>query len=81
MKNIETWHFGDVVENQWASLDNPTRRGYFVRYIDRTGRLNPGRYAEITDSYGKFWECPVSDKLVRIAFSGITQTLPLKLGK
>jgi len=48
--------FGDVVENGWASDDNPTRRGFFVRAFKRAGRMNPGLTWEITDKLGKFWE-------------------------
>lgn len=48
--------FGDVVENGWASEDNPTRRGLFVRSFTRKGRMNPGLTWEITDGKGKFWE-------------------------
>lgn len=52
--------FGDTIENGWASEDNPTRVGIFVREGRRTGRLNPGRYFEVTDGNGKFWELPVT---------------------
>lgn len=48
--------FGDIVENGWASEDNPTRTGFFVREFRRTGKLNPGLTWEITDGKGKFWE-------------------------
>jgi len=24
--------FGDIIENEWASLDNPIRKGVFIRY-------------------------------------------------
>lgn len=48
--------FGDVVENGWASENNPTRRGYFVRSFVRRGRMNAGLTWEITDRKGKFWE-------------------------
>lgn len=47
--------FGDLVENGWASENNPTRRGFFVREYVRTGKLNAGRTWEITDRRGKFW--------------------------
>jgi hypothetical protein len=53
---IATPSFGDTVENGWASEDNPTRQGFFVREFKRIGRLNPGRTWEITDGRGKFWE-------------------------
>lgn len=51
--------FGDIIENGWASEDNPTRRGFFVREGRRTGRMNAGRYFEATDGAGKFWELPI----------------------
>lgn len=50
--------FGDIIENGWASEDNPTRAGFFVREGRRTGRMNAGRYYEVTDGAGKFWELP-----------------------
>ena len=53
---VKTPAFGDLVENGWASEDNPTRRGYFVRSFKRSGRMNPGVTWEITDKKGKFWE-------------------------
>jgi hypothetical protein len=53
--------FGDVIENGWASENNPTRRGYFVREFVRRGRLNPGRTWQITDGRGRFWEFKPSD--------------------
>lgn len=48
--------FGDVVENGWASEENPTRKGYFVRAFKRIGRMNPGLTWEVTDRAGRFWE-------------------------
>lgn len=47
--------FGDLVENGWASEENPTRRGFFVREIRNGAR----RTWEITDGNGKFWRCPL----------------------
>lgn len=59
-----TAKFGDLVENGWASADNPTRVGYFVREFRRTGRLNPGLTWELTDGKGAFWEVkPVATSL------------------
>ena len=51
--------FGDAVENGWASEANPTRVGLFVREGFRTGKMNRGRYFEVTDGNGKFWELPL----------------------
>lgn len=53
---LPTPRFGDIVENAWASIDNPTRVGLFVREIRRTGRLNRGRFFEVTDGHGRFWQ-------------------------
>lgn len=53
---IKTPKFGDLVENGWASEENPTRRGYFVRAYTTTGRMNPGLHWQITDKRGKFWD-------------------------
>ncbi|MGB1215056.1 MAG: hypothetical protein ACPG4X_16940 [Pikeienuella sp.] len=47
--------FGDIVTNGWASADNPNRTGFFVRTVKRTGRVNPGKFWEITDGKGKLW--------------------------
>lgn len=51
-----TPEFGDIVENGWASEENPTRKGYFVRSFKRIGRMNPGLTWEVTDRAGRFWE-------------------------
>lgn len=68
----DNWKFGDVIENTSASADNPTRRGYFVRVGIRKGRLNPGRYAEITDGNGKFWELSLAGQsAVRVSHSAL----------
>lgn len=48
--------FGDLMRNPWASEDNPTRDGYFVRARVVRGRFNPGTWYEMTDRNGKFWE-------------------------
>jgi hypothetical protein len=59
--------FGDLVENGWASEENPTRKGFFVREAKRTGKLNAGRYWEITDGKGKFWELsPVGEHKITV---------------
>ena len=39
--------FGDIVENEWASKDNPRRIGIFVRHCKRD--------IEVTDGKGTFW--------------------------
>ena len=48
--------FGDIIENGWASADNPIRFGVFVRSKKRRGRFNPGTYYLLTDTKGKHWE-------------------------
>lgn len=42
---MHDFQFGDIIENGWASKDNPTKRGVFLRYLHRTGKLNPGKHA------------------------------------
>lgn len=49
--------FGDKMRNPWASEQNPTRDGYFVRKKHVTGNFNAGLWYEMTDGDGKFWEC------------------------
>ncbi|QHZ89464.1 hypothetical protein [Proteus mirabilis] len=44
--------FGDLMQNKYASEDNPHRYGYFVRAI----RRNVGLHYELTDKKGHFWE-------------------------
>lgn len=48
--------FGDVIENGWASQDNPKRYGFFVRQGCRRGKMNPGPFYVLTDGWGKFWD-------------------------
>lgn len=47
--------FGDAIVNQFASMDNPRRTAYFVRRGERTGRMNRGKYFELTDGNGDVW--------------------------
>ncbi len=56
--------FGDRLLNPAASVGNPTRIGVFVETIVRRGRMNPGRWARLTDKQGLFWEV-MQDSLVR----------------
>jgi hypothetical protein len=49
--------FGEFVTNPHASDLNPTRHGYFVEIIHRTGRCNKGDWFRCTDGVGHFWEC------------------------
>lgn len=50
--------FGDLISNGFASDDNPTKTGFFVRTVRRTGRLNPGMHVELTNGKGKMWQTP-----------------------
>lgn len=56
LRCIPTPAFGATVTNHLASVENPRRRGYFVRAGRRTGRLNPGVWWELTDGRGDFWQ-------------------------
>lgn len=47
MREIK-FRFGDIIENRWASEDNPIRKGIFVR--------NKKDLIELTNGQGKFWE-------------------------
>ena len=71
--NPRKWKFGDRIENDAASYDNPTRIGYFVRLAIRGGRINAGAYVQITDGNGKFWECPADKdhRMTRIEFTQV----------
>jgi hypothetical protein len=73
-----TAKFGDIVENGWASERNPTRVGFFVREGHRPlGRMNPGRYWQITDGKGKFWELsPVGDHRISVRPAGLAALSP-----
>jgi hypothetical protein len=55
-----SFKFGDLIENHYASEDNPRRKGVFVKK-NREGHL------EITDGKGSFWlSAADNDKLVKI---------------
>jgi hypothetical protein len=75
--NPKKWLFGDRIENDAASYDNPTRIGYFVRRAVRSGRINAGPYVQITDGRGNFWECPADreHRLTRIEFSKLNDQM------
>lgn len=55
-EQMRTPRFGATVTNHIASEANPRRVGYFVRAGRATGRMNPGRWWEITDGRGDFWQ-------------------------
>jgi hypothetical protein len=50
--------FGDVVVNGYASLDNPIRKGIFVKETSKG--------YEMTDGKGRFWISGKHDKLIKI---------------
>lgn len=50
--------FGEWMRGIHASVDNPIRDGMYVKTIVRTGRLNPGKFYELTDGKGRFWQFP-----------------------
>ena len=51
--------FGQMMRGTYASADNPQRDGMYVRTILRKGRVNPGKYYELTDGNGHFWNYPI----------------------
>ena len=48
--------FGDWIRGNFASERNPIRDGMYVRTVRRTGKFNPGKFYELTDGKGKFWQ-------------------------
>jgi len=72
--NPKKWAFGDRIENDAASPDNPTRFGFFIRRKVRSGVVNPGAYVELTDGRGGFWKSnaePGRHSLRRIELTAI----------
>ncbi|MGW8823418.1 hypothetical protein ACWGNU_14955 [Paenibacillus lautus] len=60
VKPKHNFKFGDLIENHYASEDNPRRIGIFVKK-DSKGHF------EMTDGKGKFWlSANDNDKLVKI---------------
>jgi hypothetical protein len=51
--------FGEWMRGIWASDKNPQRDGQYVRTVIRTGRVNRGKFYELTDGRGSFWQYPV----------------------
>ena len=41
--------FMDLIENGWASDDNPIKYGYFLGRGYKSGRVNPGPYIKVVD--------------------------------
>lgn len=61
MKKNKQWidikpKFGDILENSWASENNPHRVGVYIKTNNHTGRCNPGKHFYLTDMNGSFWE-------------------------
>lgn len=56
MADDPKFRFGARVVNVWASMDNPHRKGIFVREGFRAGKLNHGKFFQVTDGKGEFWE-------------------------
>ena len=50
--------FGEWLRGIYASESNPHRDGMYVRTIRRTGKFNPGKFYELTDGNGLFWQYP-----------------------
>ncbi|NEI70986.1 hypothetical protein GR212_15505 [Rhizobium lusitanum] len=59
---MNDFQFGDIIENGWASDSNPTKRGVFLYYKTRTGRLNPGRHAVIRFKSGGLGEFRIDNE-------------------
>ena len=58
--------FGEWLRGTYASESNPHRDGMYVRTIHRKGRMNPGKFYELTDGNGAFWMYP-AQSVERIA--------------
>jgi len=58
--------FLDIIENGWASEDNPHRVSYFLYRGYRSGRMNPGAYFVMTDGKGDFYELPADNEKLTI---------------
>ena len=58
--------FGEWLRGIYASESNPRRDGMYVRTIHRKGRMNPGKFYELTDGNGAFWMYP-AQSVERIA--------------
>lgn len=58
--------FGEWLRGIYASESNPHRDGMYVRTIHRRGRINPGKFYEVTDGKGAFWMYP-AQSVERIA--------------
>lgn len=55
-KNGTKIRCGDVVMNNYASVENPTRVGVVIERGCRQGRMNPSNYIRLSDLEEKTWE-------------------------
>jgi hypothetical protein len=70
--------FGDIVENGWASADNPQRRGFVIRTGQKFGRINPGPFVELTNGKGDFWRLSIGkgNKLKKVGRCPVDLSAP-----
>jgi len=61
--------FGDLIENGWASDNNPQKISVYIKTNYHKGRINHGKYFNLTDMKGDFWELP-NDKESRSKIVG-----------
>jgi|GEM_PF-4414817 len=60
VKPKHTFKFGDIIENHYASEDNPRRKAIFIK-------KNSKGLLEMTDGKGSFWfSAADNEKLVKI---------------
>jgi hypothetical protein len=67
--------FGDLIENGYASKNNPHRTGIFVKYYYRHGKVNPGKTNVLTNGSGDFWEMSACEEQ-QIKLGNITMLKP-----
>ena len=65
--------FGDIVENLFASANNPCRIGIFVKRI--------GKNWEFTDGKGEFWIHPSGGKELVVIGRGFSFTTLIELSE
>lgn len=74
MPDAWTPKFGERIESIYASVHNPQRVGLFVKAGHTPhGRMNAGRWWELTDGKGDFWRVtPENCRPAHIDGSGAT---------
>ena len=55
--------FGEWMRGIYASESNPHRDGMYVKTVTRIGTMNTGKFYELTDGRGDFWEMPVASAI------------------